>query len=238
MTGSRIALAAALLAELIFAPGASRGGTVTICREVVESGTAFLDCPSGYIITEIVFASYGTPGGTCGAYQPGVCDAANCYSIVSTVCLGQPGCQIPASNNVFGDPCPGTGKRLNIEARCSAGSNPLGSRLCAQAGEGETAILAAPSGEVITRIDFASYGTPGGFCSSYFAGSCDAATSRAIVEDECLGKTTCSVVASNNIFGDPCGGAGKRLYIQAHSDPLSPTPSRRASWGYLKMRYR
>jgi len=67
----------------------------------------------------------------------------------------------------------------------------------------------------ITSIDFASYGTPNGSCGAFIMGGCNAANSVSICNTAFLGKNSASVNATNAVFGDPCGGTFKRLYVQA-----------------------
>ena len=44
-----------------------------------------LRCSTGYSITSIKFASFGTPLGTCGSYQQGTCHAPMSYDILEKV---------------------------------------------------------------------------------------------------------------------------------------------------------
>jgi Galactose binding lectin domain len=108
--------------------------------------------------------------------------------------------------------------------------------LCAQVDEGSTVKLTAAPGKTITSIDFASYGSPTGTCGNFVAGDCNATTSRSVVEAACLGQNSCSVLADNSVFGDPCVGTSKRLYVQAEYGNV-PTPAHRSTWGQLKTRY-
>ncbi len=87
--------------------------------------------------------------------------------------------------------------------------------VCGTAVENQNAVLTAPAGTLITAIDFASYGTPNGSCGAYSIGFCHASGSIAVVSPYLIGNNSGSVPASNGIFGDPCGGTVKRLYIQA-----------------------
>ena len=87
--------------------------------------------------------------------------------------------------------------------------------ICGTAPEGETVILTVPPNNVITSIDFASYGTPNGSCGAFTLGTCHAANSMSIVEAVFVGQASASIGANNTVFGDPCGGTVKRLYIQA-----------------------
>jgi hypothetical protein len=91
-----------------------------ICAEVPEASTAVLICPAGQVISNILFASYGTPGGQCGAYSIGFCHAGDSVSTVQNLCLGSNNCSVGANYNVFwGDPCANYLKALAIQAQCS-----------------------------------------------------------------------------------------------------------------------
>ncbi len=87
------------------------------CDTVEEGATLYLTCPTG-VVTTIDFASYGTPGGVCGTFWLGSCNAGSSVNIVKAACLGQPACSVEANNTVFGDPCVGTHKRLYVQAEC------------------------------------------------------------------------------------------------------------------------
>ena len=60
------------------------------------------------------------------------------------------------------------------------------------------------NGGVISKIDFASYGTSTGACGQMQQGTCHAANSSDVVKQLCLGKPKCSVPAAVDLFGDPC----------------------------------
>lgn len=106
---------------------------------------AHLRCPSGRVISDIKFASYGTPQGSCGNYAEGSCHARRSYDALRKVyhiqpialntfdtsrapnicgrflqnCIGNQNCSVAVSPNVFGgDPCPDTPKKLSVEAAC------------------------------------------------------------------------------------------------------------------------
>ncbi|KAI7736627.1 hypothetical protein M8C21_025712 [Ambrosia artemisiifolia] len=79
-----------------------------------------LQCSPGLLISSIKFASFGTPIGTCGAFQLGTCHARASYGVVSKRCIGKERCAVTISNSNFGqDPCPNTLKRLTVEAVCA-----------------------------------------------------------------------------------------------------------------------
>jgi len=85
--------------------------------------------------------------------------------------------------------------------------------LSAEVNEGGTINLQAPQGYVFNEVLFASYGTPTGNNGNYQLGSCHATNSKSIVENLALGNNSLTINASNGVFGDPCGGTFKRLYI-------------------------
>ncbi|KAL5702789.1 Beta-galactosidase 9 [Ranunculus cassubicifolius] len=115
--------------------------TKTICGRVSEtdypplhywehqnsSGNApeiVLQCDDGHVISEIVFASYGTPRGSCEKFSTGDCHAPNSQSVVSEICGGKNSCSIDVSNALFGsDPCRHTVKTLAVEAKCALASS-------------------------------------------------------------------------------------------------------------------
>jgi hypothetical protein len=94
-------------------------------------------------------------------------------------------------------------------------ANAQAQTICGTAGEGGVVTLTAPPGNIITSIDFASYGTPNGSCGSFTTSGCHAVNSIAICEAVFVGNNSASINATNAVFGDPCGGTVKRLYIQA-----------------------
>ena len=66
---------------------------------------------------------------------------------------------------------------------------------CSLAHEGTQTTLSCPSG-TISKVVFASYGTPSGTCSGTFTKSaCTSATSQSVVEAACLGKASCTLSA-------------------------------------------
>uniref|UniRef100_A0A0E0J9N5 Beta-galactosidase n=2 Tax=Oryza nivara TaxID=4536 RepID=A0A0E0J9N5_ORYNI len=78
-----------------------------------------LQCDDGHVISEITFASYGTPSGGCLNFSKGNCHALSTLDLVTEACVGNTKCAISVSNDVFGDPCRGVLKDLAVEAKCS-----------------------------------------------------------------------------------------------------------------------
>jgi len=91
--------------------------------------------------------------------------------------------------------------------------------VCAKATEGTIATLACPEGQEIRELSFVSYGTPTGDCGGFQAGDCSASNARLLVEQACVGKGACMVPAEAATFGEPCGGSGKTLALQAQCAP-------------------
>ncbi|KAF6170573.1 hypothetical protein GIB67_031981 [Kingdonia uniflora] len=81
--------------------------------------TLHLKCPENTVISAIQFASFGTPLGKCGSYSKGTCHDPNSAFVVEKVCLHKNGCKLPLSENNFkADLCPGSIKKLAVEATC------------------------------------------------------------------------------------------------------------------------
>ena len=85
----------------------------------------------------------------------------------------------------------------------------------ATANENQNLVLQAPVGSVINSVTFASYGTPTGSNGNYTISNCHAANSLSIVESYAIGKNSVTIPATNTVFGDPCSGTSKRLFVKA-----------------------
>ena len=211
-----------------------------VCGEVAENDYLTLSAPLGYALGEVLFASYGNPAGSCGAYSVGSCDAVISKSVVGAFCSGQTSCSIPAGHSEFGgDPCYSTDKRLAVEMCLSSvnlttgpSSIPTqlpttlltaptippasdGGYLCGEVMENDYLILSAPVGSILGDVVFASFGTPSGSCGSYNISSCNSPSSVAVVSSYCTGQATCSIPAGNTEFGgDPCYSQLKQLFVE------------------------
>ncbi len=73
---------------------------------------------------------------------------------------------------------------------------------------------------------FASYGTPNGSCGSFATGFCHAINSMSVVSNYVIGNSSVVIPASNGVFGDPCGGTYKRLYVTVNYGPSGSVPSK------------
>ncbi|XP_019620297.1 PREDICTED: L-rhamnose-binding lectin ELEL-1-like [Branchiostoma belcheri] len=103
----------ALLLAALFAP--SEQLNIVAC----EHRTAVLSCGYGEQIV-VVAANYGrTSSCPCGGPVRTVnCYAHNSLRIVRNACNYSSSCVIRASNSVFGDPCGGTFKYLDVSYYC------------------------------------------------------------------------------------------------------------------------
>ncbi|KAJ1389346.1 Galactose-binding-like domain superfamily [Sesbania bispinosa] len=63
--------------------------------------------------------------------------------------------------------------------------------ICANVYEGAQLELSCQGGQVISQIQFASFGNPQGRCGSFKIGSWEATDSQSVVEAACIGKQTC-----------------------------------------------
>jgi hypothetical protein len=99
-----------------------------------------------------------------------------------------------------------------------AGAN--GGSVQGSADENGVLTLTAPQGSVFDAVTFASYGLP----NDYQVTECHATDSKSIVEGLALGNSFVSISATNDIFGDPCGGIGKWLQVILHYSPVTPEP--------------
>jgi len=92
----------------------------SVWQKVWENQSVLLTAPEGSTFTGISFISYGLPDGENGQYtiNPG-CHATLSEEQLSQY-LGQATLEIGAFNHIFGDPCPGIGKRLAIVTQYSS----------------------------------------------------------------------------------------------------------------------
>jgi len=91
------------------------------CAEMdYSNGNVSLYCnDKNALISDIQFAAYGTPTGTCGNYTHNpMCDATNVTAYVKSHCVGQNNCTIVAYPT-FGDPCFRVVKKFVMQATCT-----------------------------------------------------------------------------------------------------------------------
>ncbi|KAG8491483.1 hypothetical protein CXB51_014688 [Gossypium anomalum] len=62
---------------------------------------------------------YGMPEGSCGNFREGSCHANKSYDAFQKNCIGKQSCSVTVAPEVFGgDPCPGSRKKVSVEAAC------------------------------------------------------------------------------------------------------------------------
>jgi hypothetical protein len=82
---------------------------------------------------------------------------------------------------------------------------PSGLYQCRNIGQNFSVDLSCQQGGgVISKVDFASYGTATGACGDMKQGTCHATNSSDIVERACIGRQECSIPVTDDLFGDPC----------------------------------
>ncbi|XP_057175739.1 L-rhamnose-binding lectin CSL2-like [Triplophysa rosa] len=179
-----------------------------------ESDTARLSCANGSI--KVLSANYGrTDRTTCSTGRPAhqlsnvQCTQNTSLSVVITRCDGKQDCSIPATNNVFGDPCVGTYKYLNVSYTCSQGKTVI---IC----QDKSSAISC-EGRRRLHIHFANYGRRDKVtcpCRDPKAMStmCISSETRNL-QNKCNGKKHCQLHASNSNFNDRCPRIHKYLEV-------------------------
>ena len=88
-----------------------------VCGTVPEYKSLTLVAKTGFVFSQVVFASFGTPSGGCNSFQLGSCNSRFSANNVSSLCVGLSSCTIPATIDFFGgvDPCPKVNKQLSVQ---------------------------------------------------------------------------------------------------------------------------
>uniref|UniRef100_H2ZPP7 SUEL-type lectin domain-containing protein n=1 Tax=Ciona savignyi TaxID=51511 RepID=H2ZPP7_CIOSA len=182
---------------------------------ICEGQTISIECPVGYAIN-IQKASYGrTDTSTCPhtSIQTSNCAAGGSHAIINDVCHGQQSCSLSANNSVFGDPCYGTYKYVNVKYECTNPYKavPHVNVIC----EGSNGVISCGSGERIGVLD-AFYGRSNKLTcphSQISNTNCASSGSFNSIRNFCHGQQTCSLSASNGVYGDPCYGTYKYIKV-------------------------
>jgi endonuclease/exonuclease/phosphatase family metal-dependent hydrolase len=108
------------IATLAFSFAESISTDSVVCvGPIFENVPVTIKCPSvSQKIHSVQFASYGNPSGTCQSFKLGNCIGGSSTAVVKDKCLNRNSCTFPIANNVFGDPCPGTGKHFLAQVLC------------------------------------------------------------------------------------------------------------------------
>ncbi|KAJ1389343.1 Glycoside hydrolase, family 35, partial [Sesbania bispinosa] len=102
------------------------------------------------------------------------------------------------STNGCSDTCDYRGKY--VKEKCNTNCVTTGI-ICANVYEGAQLELSCQGGQVISQIQFASFGNPQGRCGSFKIGSWEATDSQSVVEAACIGKQTCGFTVTKEAFG-------------------------------------
>ncbi len=203
-------------------------GTATVCDGATNT---LADATSGgtWSTANVAIATVGSTGivtGVAGgtttityALSTG-CNATTIVTVTSlpdvtvpsgqTICNGATQGTLSFSSSVSGTYYLWTNSNSSIGLAATATGT-----LCGTANENANVVLTAPTGAVFTAVTFASYGNPSGSCGSFATGSCHSSTSLSIVQSYVVGQSTATIPATNAVFGDPCAGTTKMLYVQA-----------------------
>ena len=111
------------------------GANKSICASANQTANLSLQCEPGATITNVLFASYGTPTGGCAGDDMAAdnsCHATASLQKLKASCLGKANCIVPATDAYFGgDPCPekNTQMVLLVKAVCT-GSGGVAPDVC------------------------------------------------------------------------------------------------------------
>uniref|UniRef100_A0A3P9DMZ1 SUEL-type lectin domain-containing protein n=1 Tax=Maylandia zebra TaxID=106582 RepID=A0A3P9DMZ1_9CICH len=178
-----------------------------------EGFQANLQCEGQVLV--IHGANYGRRDKTtCSAGRPASqlqvvqCSSQTSTNVVAESCNGKNSCTISASNSVFGDPCVGTYKYLEVDYTCQ-----FQTVTC----EESEANLQCGEILVIHRADYGRHDQT--TCSNLQPHcrlrdvQCSSPESIEVIAASCNGKNSCNISASNSVFGNPCFGTYKYLEV-------------------------
>ncbi|XP_066572184.1 L-rhamnose-binding lectin CSL3 isoform X2 [Amia ocellicauda] len=181
-----------------------------------ESTSSQLSC--GTDVIEIYSANYGrTDSSICSQGKPTSqlvnvkCFLPQAIDSVSQRCSGKTNCEVTANNAVFTDPCVGTYKYLEITYACIPTEMSI---TC----ESFPSQISCEMGSI--KIYKANYGrTDSSVCSNNKPSeqlvnvNCYLPKTLDVMSKRCDGKTSCEVMATNDVFSDPCYGTYKYLEV-------------------------
>ncbi|XP_056589527.1 L-rhamnose-binding lectin CSL3-like [Triplophysa dalaica] len=193
--------------------------TSTTNSVTCESATASLSCAKGSI--KVLSANYGrTNQTTCSTGKPAnvltndQCTQATSQSVVFSRCDGKKDCSIPATSNVFGDPCVGTYKYLNVSYVCAEGKTE---NICQNVSKHISC-----DGRRKLNIHFANYGrrdtVPCHTLDPRAMATTCISSETSNLKEQCNGKRRCFLQALNSNFFDRCPHIHKYLEVSYSCD--------------------
>nr|XP_055073073.1 L-rhamnose-binding lectin CSL3-like [Misgurnus anguillicaudatus] len=205
--------------------------TCDLTSEVIacELDTLEISCDAGHI--KVLSANYGrTNRATCSEEKTSVqisnvyCIQSSSLNIVANLCDGQRDCSVSVSNTIFGDPCVGTYKYLDVSYTCVPPGVAIQKRTACEGdafslncGSQHIKVLSANYGR--TNRAACSGGVPTDQLSNIY---CTRSSSLSVLTNRCDGEHACSLSASNTVFGDPCPGTYKYLAVTYICHPHYP----------------
>uniref|UniRef100_A0A667YL57 SUEL-type lectin domain-containing protein n=1 Tax=Myripristis murdjan TaxID=586833 RepID=A0A667YL57_9TELE len=160
-------------------------------------------------VISVVSSFYGRADRvTCSAGRPAAqlantaCSLPGTLEIVKTSCNGRNSCTIYASNSVFGDPCRGTFKYLELaytcECKCLKGAVSLSSAVISVVSSfyGRADRVTCSAGRPAAQLANTGCSLPG---------------TLEIVKTRCNGKRVCELNANTLRASDPCNGTYKYM---------------------------
>lgn len=172
-------------------------------------------------ISDVTFASYGTPTGSCGVEaESATCHAQNSSAALRALVVGKKRVSFSAPSLFNSDPCPGYAKNFIGRVTCA----PV---TCVTVPERTIAALRCPDNEVITGVEFASFGAPSGSCESTLQqnSTCHSPLSIHVVKELCVGRQECFIGSFLRVFGEPCINVVKKLSVKVSCGPSATIPT-------------
>nr|ADD22401.1 cnidarian egg lectin isoform a [Hydractinia echinata] len=184
-----------------------------LLKRVCQDKTLQIKCAPGYIV-RIHDALYGRMSKAyCGwrFYYSKGCRSHSSVSQTANMCNNKRTCSVSATNKVYGNPCVGTHKYLEVKYSCEPRTTVLQlKRVC------QDKTMTINCGKKRIHIKSASYGrTSRRYCGYkiFHQSNCHAKSSSRVVTSRCENKKRCIVKASNKVFGNPCFLTSKYLEV-------------------------
>jgi len=207
-----------------------------VFRACEHQGKKVMKCPKGYTM-KISNAFYGRKNkNVCPSKQIKTvkCAAKTSQNKIKSMCNGKEACTINPSNSVFGDPCGGTVKYVQVAYTCVRKRQSSFKKFYACEHKGAKTV-SCPKGTTI-KVSNAFYGRKTrSICPSNQIKTlkCAAKGSSGKIKKTCNGKSACTINPSNGVFGDPCGGTVKYVEVNYQCVPTKQSQSQSQSQGQV-----